>query len=130
VLLEDNATNLATLHALRGLGVRIAMDDFGTGYSSLGYLRRYPFDKIKIDRSFVSELPISAECLTITRGVVGLADGLGMTTIAEGIETPAQCDILRAIGCNLGLGWLFGKAVPAEAATALLATTDRASAAA
>lgn len=120
VLLEDNDTNLTTLHALRGLGVRIAMDDFGTGYSSIGYLRRFPFDKIKIDRSFVSELPYDVDCLTITRGVSELAAGLGMSTIAEGIETAAQQEILRAIGCTLGQGYLFGRAMPAAAAAALL----------
>ncbi|RAI45752.1 bifunctional diguanylate cyclase/phosphodiesterase [Rhodoplanes roseus] len=120
VLLEDNASNLATLHALRDLGVRIAMDDFGTGYSSIGYLRRFPFDKIKIDRSFVSELPHDIDCLTITRGVAELAAGLGMSTIAEGIETIEQQEILRAIGCTLGQGYLFGKAMPAVDADALL----------
>ncbi|MBK5959064.1 hypothetical protein CCR97_12710 [Rhodoplanes elegans] len=113
VLLEDSPTNLATLHALRALGVRIAMDDFGTGYSSIGYLRRFPFDKIKIDRSFVSELPNDIDCLTITRGITELAAGLGMSTIAEGVETIEQQEILRAIGCTLGQGYLFGRAMPA-----------------
>ncbi|WP_296520333.1 EAL domain-containing protein [Rhodoplanes sp.] len=128
VLLEDNDANLATLHALRGLGVRIAMDDFGTGYSSIGYLRRFPFDKIKIDRSFISELPFDVDCLTITRGVSELAAGLGMSTIAEGIETTAQHEILRAIGCTLGQGYLFGRAMPAAAAAALLADNRSAAA--
>ncbi|MDC7786843.1 EAL domain-containing protein [Rhodoplanes sp. TEM] len=128
VLLEDNATNLSTLHALRALGVHIAMDDFGTGYSSIGYLRRFPFDKIKIDRSFVSELPNDIDCLTITRGVAELAAGLGMSTIAEGVETVEQQEILRAIGCTLGQGYLFGRAMPAEAAEALLASRRTAAA--
>ncbi|MFD2184935.1 EAL domain-containing protein [Rhodoplanes azumiensis] len=119
VLLEDSPTNLATLHGLRALGVRIAMDDFGTGYSSIGYLRRFPFDKIKIDRSFVSELPNDIDCLTITRGVADLAAGLGMSTIAEGIETVEQQEILRAIGCTLGQGYLFGAAMPAARAEAM-----------
>jgi len=129
VLLEDNASNLATLHALRRLGVRIAMDDFGTGYSSLGYLRRFPFDKIKIDRSFVSELPGNPDCLTITRGVADLAAGLGMTTIAEGVETTGQQDILRAIGCTHGQGYLFGRAMTATAAADRLAGDRRIAAA-
>jgi diguanylate cyclase (GGDEF)-like protein/PAS domain S-box-containing protein len=121
VLLEDNEVTLATLHALRSLGVRIAMDDFGTGYSSLSYLRSFPFDKIKIDRSFVQELPTSSECLTITRGIVGLAAGLGMTTIAEGVETADQLEVLRAIGCTQAQGFLFGAALPAPRVLRMLA---------
>ncbi|EJW13349.1 diguanylate cyclase [Rhodovulum sp. PH10] len=128
VLLEDNASNLATLHALRDLGVKVAMDDFGTGYSSLGYLRRFPFDKIKIDRSFVSELPGSHDCLTITRGITELAAGLRMTTIAEGIETPGQREVLRSLGCDEGQGFLFGRAVPASEVAAILAATESAAA--
>lgn len=113
VLLEDNDANHAILHQLQSLGVRIAMDDFGTGYSSLSYLRRFPFNKIKIDRSFVRELPASLDCMTITRGIVELANGLGMTTTAEGIETPEQLYVLRTYGCTLGQGYLFSKALPA-----------------
>jgi diguanylate cyclase (GGDEF)-like protein/PAS domain S-box-containing protein len=113
VLFHDNDVNLTTLHELRALGVRIAMDDFGTGYSSLSYLRRFPFDKIKIDRSFVKELPHDPDCLTIIRGVVALASGLGMATTAEGVETKSQFEVLRAYGCREAQGFLFGAAAPA-----------------
>lgn len=122
VLLEENDTNHAILHQLQNLGVHIAMDDFGTGYSSLSYLRRFPFDKIKIDRSFVRELPASLDCMTITRGIVELANGLGMTTTAEGVETAEQLYVLRTYGCTHGQGYLFSKAVPAEAIAAMLNT--------
>jgi diguanylate cyclase (GGDEF)-like protein/PAS domain S-box-containing protein len=121
VLLEDNDVNHAVLHQLQSLGVRIAMDDFGTGYSSLSYLRRFPFNKIKIDGSFVRELPDSLDCMTITRGIVDLATGLGMTTTAEGLETPEQLYVLRTYGCTQGQGYLFSRAVPANEVAALLA---------
>lgn len=86
VLMQENADTLARLHQLRALGIRIALDDFGTGYSSLGYLRSFPFDRIKIDRSFVKELSQSEECLAIVRAVVGLGKSLGLSTTAEGVE--------------------------------------------
>ncbi len=87
VLLQNTEATLATLHQLRALGVRIAMDDFGTGYSSLSYLRKFPFDKIKIDRSFVSDLPNDDDSIAIVRAVAGLATSLRMVTTAEGVET-------------------------------------------
>ncbi|KMO16339.1 hypothetical protein SQ03_14890, partial [Methylobacterium platani JCM 14648] len=90
VLLQDSASTLAILHRLKGIGVRIAMDDFGTGYSSLGYLRAFPFDKIKIDRAFVADLAVRPDAPAIVRAVTTLADSLGMTTTAEGVETEAQ----------------------------------------
>ena len=121
VLLQENENNLATLHQLRGLGVRIALDDFGTGYSSLSYLRTFPFDRIKIDGSFVKELPNNTECVSIVRAVIGLAKGLDMATTAEGVETLAQFEHLRADGCTNGQGYLFGRPRPAAEARALLA---------
>ncbi|WP_236020394.1 EAL domain-containing protein [Sabulicella rubraurantiaca] len=110
LLLEDSAS-LRTLEELRRLGVRLAMDDFGTGYSSLSYLRSFPFDKIKLDQSFVRDLPNSADCQAIVRAVAGLASGLRITTVAEGIETEEQLEALRAKGFDEGQGHLFGKAV-------------------
>ncbi len=92
VMLQDTEATLATLHQLRGLGVRIAMDDFGTGYSSLSYLRRFPFDRIKIDQSFVRESAASADCGAIVRAVTGLSNELGMATTAEGVETQEQLE--------------------------------------
>ena len=130
VLLADNDANLATLHELRALGVRIAMDDFGTGYSSLSYLRAFPFDKIKIDRSFVSQVGESLHCTAIVRAVTGLAASLGIVTTAEGVETAAQLAHLRAEGCNEVQGFLFSRPVGASQVLDLLARTDEATAAA
>jgi diguanylate cyclase (GGDEF)-like protein/PAS domain S-box-containing protein len=114
VLLRENDANLAVLHQLRGLGVRIALDDFGTGYSSLSYLRSFPFDKIKIDRSFVRDLPDNPGCRTIIRSVAELASGLGMVTTAEGVETLHQMNELRVEGCTEAQGFLFSPPRPAS----------------
>ncbi|MGV7032576.1 putative bifunctional diguanylate cyclase/phosphodiesterase [Methylobacterium symbioticum] len=121
VLLAENDANVATLHALRALGVRIAMDDFGTGYSSLGYLRSFPFDKIKIDRSFISQVGENPHCNAIVRAVTGLGASLGIATTAEGVETAAQFAHLQAEGCSEVQGFLFSRPLTAEAARALLA---------
>ena len=107
-LLESHAT-LATLHQLRELGVRISMDDFGTGYSSLSYLRSFPFDKIKIDQSFVRDLSERADSVAIIRAVSGLGKNLGMATTAEGVETVEQLGHLRLEGCSEVQGHLFSK---------------------
>ncbi|WP_431205457.1 putative bifunctional diguanylate cyclase/phosphodiesterase [Bradyrhizobium betae] len=112
LLLEKSAQVLATLHALRALGVRISMDDFGTGYSSLSYLRSFPFDKIKIDQSFVRDLGANREAQAIIRSIVSLGKGLGVTITAEGVETEAELSCLRAEGCDEGQGFLFSKARP------------------
>jgi predicted signal transduction protein with EAL and GGDEF domain len=108
LLLEDDAT-VKTLHLLRGLGVRISMDDFGTGYSSLSYLRSFPFDKIKIDRSFVRDLAEKEDCAAIVRAVAGLGASLGITTTAEGVETVEQLALVRAQGCTEAQGYLFSR---------------------
>ncbi len=125
VLLTDSAANLAILHQIRDLGVRIAMDDFGTGYSSLSYLRSFPFDKIKIDRSFVRELGDSPQCAAIVRAVTSLGASLGITTTAEGVETPEQLERLRAEGCHELQGFLFSRPVPAAQARTLIAARSR-----
>ncbi len=119
VLLTDTEATLATLHRLRGMGVRIAMDDFGTGYSSLSYLRRFPFDKIKIDRSFVRDLE-RADCSAIVEAVAELAAKLGMATTAEGVETQGQLDMVRAKGCTEVQGYLFSPPRPAGHVPALI----------
>jgi EAL domain-containing protein (putative c-di-GMP-specific phosphodiesterase class I) len=124
VLLQDDNGNLAMLQELRRLGIRIAMDDFGTGYSSLGYLRSFPFDKIKLDRSFVSDLPGGAEAQAIVRAVAGLGAGLCITTTAEGIETAHQLAALRQDGYNEGQGFLFSRSVPAAEALRLARTAE------
>jgi diguanylate cyclase (GGDEF)-like protein len=113
VLIRDDEAALAILHQLRGIGVRIALDDFGTGYSSLSYLQRFPFDKIKIDRCFVNDIaePDGSSC--IVQAVVNIAAARHMTTTAEGVETPAQQALLRALGCSEMQGYLFSPAKPA-----------------
>ena len=112
LLLEKSSQVLATLHALRALGVRISMDDFGTGYSSLSYLRSFPFDKIKIDQSFVRDLGSNREAQAIVRSIISLGMGLGVTITAEGVETEAELSCLRTEGCHEGQGFLFSRARP------------------
>ncbi len=124
VLMQNTFATLATLHKLRGLGIQIAMDDFGTGYSSLSYLRSFPFDKIKIDRSFIQDLSNGTEPLAIVHAVTGLAKCLNMISTAEGVETHQQLQKLQAVGCNEMQGYLFSQARPAHAIVELLAAQD------
>jgi diguanylate cyclase (GGDEF)-like protein len=114
VFLADNDLTLSILHDLRGFGVRIAMDDFGTGYSSLSYLRSFPFDKIKLDRSFVRDLGVKPDSFAIVQSIAALGTSLGMTTIAEGIETAEQLEQVKAAGFAEGQGYLFGRPQPVE----------------
>jgi diguanylate cyclase (GGDEF)-like protein len=113
VLLQDSEATLAALRKLHESGVRISMDDFGTGYSSLSYLRSFPFDKIKIDQSFVHELASRGDSMAIVRAVAGLGKSLGIATTAEGVETNEQLALLRAEGCTEVQGYLFSKPRPA-----------------
>lgn len=117
VLLDHNDETLATLHALRDLGVRISMDDFGTGYSSLSYLRSFPFDKIKIDRSFINDLSKRDETAVIVSAVASLSQNLGMIATAEGVETQSQRDQVSAAGYTEMQGFLFSAARPADEIT-------------
>jgi diguanylate cyclase (GGDEF)-like protein len=119
VMLQDTDATLATLAQLRDLGVRIAMDDFGTGYSSLSYLRRFPFDRIKIDQSFVRDINSKRDCGAIIRAVTGLSRELGIATTAEGVETQAQLDALVSAGCTEFQGYLFSPAVTGGAVAGL-----------
>ncbi|MBN8987760.1 MAG: EAL domain-containing protein [Rhizobiales bacterium] len=114
VLLHNKDATLAVLHQLRALGIRIAMDDFGTGYSSLTYLQSFPFDKIKIDRSFVKDITENSGSLNIVRAVAALANGMGMTATAEGVETSEQLDRIASEGCTEMQGFLFSKPLPAR----------------
>jgi diguanylate cyclase (GGDEF)-like protein len=120
VLLEKTERNIAILNQLRRMGVRISMDDFGTGYSSIGYLRSFPFDKIKIDRSFVRDLMVDEGSLAIVRAIAGLGLSFGMTTTAEGVETEEQMRCLNLEGCIEVQGYLFSKPVPADEIGGLL----------
>ncbi len=105
----------ATLEALARIGVRVAIDDFGTGYSSLAYLKRFPIDTLKIDRSFVNGIVDDVQDAAIVRSVVALGKALNLTVTAEGVETAAQQQRLIEIGCDLGQGYLFGRPAPAAA---------------
>ena len=120
VLLEKSDRNILILNQLRKLGVRISMDDFGTGYSSIGYLRSFPFDKIKIDQSFVRDLMVDEGSLAIVRAIAGLGVSFGMTTTAEGVETEEQMRCLNLEGCVEVQGYLYSKPVPANEIIELL----------
>ncbi|MDX7953776.1 EAL domain-containing protein [Lichenihabitans sp. Uapishka_5] len=124
-LMTDLSAAKTSLQALRALGVMVVLDDFGTGYSSLSHLREAKFDKIKIDRSFIGTLAKSRDSVAIVDAVLGLAHSLGMTVVAEGIETDVAAAMLTARGCGFGQGYLFSPAVPAAAVPALLASLGR-----
>jgi len=123
VLIRDDEAALAILHQLRAIGVRIALDDFGTGYSSLSYLKRFPFDKIKIDRCFVSDISETDGSSSIVQAVVNIAAALNMTTAAEGVETEAQRQLLRRLGCTEMQGYLFSAPKPAADVKRLFGAT-------
>jgi diguanylate cyclase (GGDEF)-like protein/PAS domain S-box-containing protein len=122
VLLQESDATLSTLHDLRALGVRISMDDFGTGYSSLSYLRKFPFDKIKIDGSFIRD--ITEQGLPIVRAVAAMGSGLGIVTTAEGVETPEQLELLQREGCTEVQGYLLSQPLPVGDVVNLLRTMN------
>ncbi len=124
VLIRDDEAALSILHQLRAIGVRIALDDFGTGYSSLSYLKRFPFDKIKIDRCFVADIADAGGAPVIVQAVVNIAAASNMTTVAEGVETEAQREMLRALGCTEMQGYLFSAAKPAAEVRKLFGPGD------
>jgi diguanylate cyclase (GGDEF)-like protein len=120
VLLQDTKQTLAMLLRLQGIGVKLAMDDFGTGYSSLSYLQKFKFDKVKIDRSFITSVGRDQNAMAIVRAVVGIGEALGVSVIAEGVETPEQVDMLRGQGCLEAQGYLYSQPVPPEEFSQLL----------
>lgn len=120
----DQARNIAA--ELKAMGCRLALDDFGTGYSTLSHLQALPFDLLKIDRSFVASMTKTRESRKIVAATVGLGHSLGLVTVAEGIETEQQADMLLWLGCELGQGWLYGKASPADQVSAIVAAPPRA----
>jgi len=124
VLMSDPQRASHTLQALHDLGVHIAIDDFGTGYSSLAYLKRFPAQTVKIDRSFVSGLPLDRDDAAITQAVIAMAHSLGLEVVAEGVEQPSQLDFLRQLGCDQAQGYLIGRPAPAERLRQLLAGTS------
>jgi EAL domain-containing protein (putative c-di-GMP-specific phosphodiesterase class I) len=125
-LLQDDAATIAILHQFRTLGIRVSMDDFGVGYSSLSYLRKFPFDKIKIDRSFVGTLGETVGSEAIVRTVANLGINLGMTTTAEGIETSEQLEVIRRAGCTEGQGYYFSRPCAAADVFRIIERFDRA----
>jgi len=124
VVMDQSEASIERLRSLRALGVRLVLDDFGTGYSSLSYLRRLPLDTIKIDRSFITELEVDDADVPIVGAVIDLAHGLGIDVVAEGIETPAQLEVLRRLGCDRGQGYYFARPLPAAGMEALLTEPD------
>jgi len=120
VMMDSTTDNLKLLRRLKFLGLRLAVDDFGTGYSSLSYLSRFPVDLLKVDRSFVEKVATDAYSDELVRTIAQLGRSLGLETVAEGIETRAQLDTLRDIGCTYGQGFLFSEALPGEALTEML----------
>ena len=129
-MLQNTEQTLSVLHMLQGIGVHVSMDDFGTGYSSLSYLRSFPFDKIKIDQSFVRDLDKGDEAIAIIRAISGLGRTLGMMTTVEGIETKEQLEQIRAEGCTEVQGYLFSKPQPASEVPRLLSSFGKKSQAA
>ena len=125
VLIQNSEATLALLNELKALGVSIALDDFGTGYSSLGYLRKFPFDRVKIDKSFIHDLRRSGDATAIVRSVTRLCQALGMATTAEGVETAQQFDGVQANGCTHVQGYLFSRPVPAAEIPALCEKLQR-----
>jgi EAL domain-containing protein (putative c-di-GMP-specific phosphodiesterase class I) len=124
VLMNDSDAILRILHHFRSLGIRLAMDDFGTGYSSLSYLRSFPFDKIKIDQSFVRDSLHDKDCAAIVSAISALGHSLGIRTTAEGVETAEQMRRVRADGCQEVQGYLIGRPVPQDQIAALLENTE------
>jgi EAL domain-containing protein (putative c-di-GMP-specific phosphodiesterase class I) len=120
MIMEDAEFNVDVLGRLKDLGVGVAVDDFGTGYSNLAYLKRFPMDMLKVDKSFVDGLGENPEDTAIVEAVISLAHALGLRTVAEGIETTEQVDRLRALGCEMGQGYYYSEPLPAHEATALL----------
>jgi PAS domain S-box-containing protein len=110
---------------LKAMGCRLAMDDFGTGYSSLRHLQGLPFDKLKVDRSFVASMTNNRDSRKIVAGIIGLGHSLGLVTVGEGVETEDQADMLQLLGCDMGQGWLYGKPLPAESIPAMVAAAPR-----
>ena len=125
VFIDRSLTQIqANVRELSRRGVHVALDDFGTGYASLTHLKNFPFDEIKIDRSFICEIGSDANCERIVAAMIALGRDLGKAVVAEGIETPAQRGWLREHGCNLGQGYLFGRPEPAEEAALRIASVS------
>jgi len=121
LVVEDAQATLAILTGLQDVGIRLSLDDFGSGFSSLSYLRQFPFDHVKLDRSFIDQLPGSPRSTQLVRSMAELASTLGLGVIAEGIERPEQARLLKAMGVRYGQGYLYSRPVDAVACGAMLA---------
>ena len=120
MFLDAADRTVACLQSLRSRGIHIALDDFGTGYSSLSYLRSFPFDKVKIDQSFIRDLSVNQDAIAIVQAIVGMASSLGMHTTGEGVETVLQAQLLQLTGCSQVQGYLFGRPCPAAAIASIM----------
>ncbi|MGB6061116.1 MAG: EAL domain-containing protein, partial [Candidatus Aquilonibacter sp.] len=123
VAMQNAEDSIGIMRQLKGLGLELALDDFGTGYSSLAYLKRFPIDKLKIDKSFVSDIPSDANDLAIVSAIIAMAHALGLTVQAEGVETEAQAQFLAECGCEYAQGYLFGRALPADDFASLIGSS-------
>ena len=120
VWMENGHANLALLERLRTEGISLSIDDFGTGYSSMAYLKRFPIDRVKIDRTFVRDIPGNGDDEAITTAIIAMAHGLGLSVVAEGVETEQQLQFLRAAQCDIMQGFYFARPMPADQITAFL----------
>jgi EAL domain-containing protein (putative c-di-GMP-specific phosphodiesterase class I) len=126
VLMDDAEQSMKTLQAIKEMGLRLAIDDFGTGYSSLSYLKRFPLHELKIDRSFVQDVATDAGAAAIVNTIISLANSLGLSVVAEGVETPEQLSFLKQKRCDQYQGYLFSRALPDDMFVALMSKTGSA----
>ena len=120
VLMENVLANVELLHRVQTEGIRLSIDDFGTGYSSMAYLKRFPIDQLKIDRTFVRDIPGDGDDEAITTAIIAIAHSLGLSAVAEGVETEEQLQFLRAAGCDIMQGFYYSEPLPPDQITAFL----------
>jgi EAL domain-containing protein (putative c-di-GMP-specific phosphodiesterase class I) len=125
MLMQDVEAASEIVRRLHKLGIRLAIDDFGTGYSSLNYLKKFPISTVKVDRSFVADIPESSDDMEITAAVIAMAHRLRMQVVAEGVETQEQLAFLAEQGCDFAQGWLFSRALPLKDIRPMLGTSVR-----